>query len=297
MASVIDKLRNAGLIDPPRHMKTNVQYETLMGSIAYGCNTDDSDWDIYGFTIPYKNIIFPHIDGHIEGFGKKPTKFNVYNPKHIKFEKREYDFDIFNIIKYFQLLMDNNPNIIDSIFTPQRCVLHCTQVGNHIRDNRKKFLHKGCFLKLKGYMFSQIKKMRDKNPEIGSKRHALVLKYGFDCKYASHAIRLINQAEQILTEGDLDLERNSEQLKAIRRGEWTVDEIIDYANNKERDLETVYSNSTLPWGPDEPFIKNLLLECLEMHFGSLERIFPVEHNIKNLLSEMEEIINKYRRNE
>ncbi len=39
---------------------------------------------------------------------------------------------------------------------------------------------------------------------------------------------------------------------------------------KERHLETLYGKSDLPDGPDEPRLRQLLLDCLEMHYGSLE---------------------------
>lgn len=128
-----------------------------------------------------------------------------------------------------------------------------------------------------------------------SKRAEGVKIYKFDCKYAYNVVRLINEVEQIMVEGDLDLERNREQLKAIRRGEWSQEDIIAYFNQKEKDLETVYIESKLPYKPDEDFVKNLLLECLEMHFGSLENVFPVEHNIAKLIDEMGELLDKYRR--
>jgi len=49
------------------------------------------------------------------------------------------------------LAMKNNPNIIDSLFTPQFCVLHTTKVGNMVRDARRSFLHKGAWHRFKGY--------------------------------------------------------------------------------------------------------------------------------------------------
>ena len=61
--------------------------------------------------------------------------------------------------------MDNNPNMIDSLFVSQRCVLHCSPIGDLVRQNRKLFLHKGIFFKLKGYSYSQLHKMRIKKPE------------------------------------------------------------------------------------------------------------------------------------
>lgn len=38
-------------------------YETIMGSVAYGVNTDTSDFDTVGFCIPNKDIVFPHLRG------------------------------------------------------------------------------------------------------------------------------------------------------------------------------------------------------------------------------------------
>lgn len=80
-------------------------------------------------------------------------------------------------------------------------------------------------------------------------------------------VRLLNEVEQILTEHDLDLERNREQLKAIRRGEWTQEDVENYFASKERDLETLYTESKLRYKPDEEKLKDLLLNCLEHHYG------------------------------
>ena len=47
-----------------------------------------------------------------------------------------YDLTIYGIVKFFNLAMENNPNVIDSLFTPVNCVLHSTRVGNLVRENR-----------------------------------------------------------------------------------------------------------------------------------------------------------------
>jgi hypothetical protein len=71
-------------------------------------------------------------------------------------------------------------------------------------------------------------------------------------------------------EGDVDLQRNNEQLKAIRRGEWTEERLRQWFADKESHLERAYAESTLRATPDEPKIKALLLAALEDHYGSLE---------------------------
>ena len=92
-------------------------------------------------------------------------------------------------------------------------------------------------------------------------------------KFASHTIRLALQAEQILNEHDLDLERNSEILKSVRRGDWTLDQVKEWFKNKEADLNKLYTDSTLRYSPAFTEIKNLLLTCLESHYGDLSKFY------------------------
>ena len=49
----------------------NAQYITMMGSRAYDTYTESSDYDLYGFTIPPKDIVFPYHHGFVFGFHKK----------------------------------------------------------------------------------------------------------------------------------------------------------------------------------------------------------------------------------
>jgi hypothetical protein len=83
-------------------------------------------------------------------------------------------------------------------------------------------------------------------------------------------VRLISEVEQILVEGDIDLQRGHEQLKAIRRGEWTEERLRQWFADKESQLERAYAESALRASPDEDRMKALLLDCLEEHYGSLE---------------------------
>lgn len=123
----------------------NIQYETIMGSQAYGVSSDNSDLDLYGFTIPPKSIVFPHTAGHIMGFDTEFEKFKVYQQHHIKSKESEVDVTIYNIVDYFKLLTENNPNIIDSLFTRQQSVTHQTKIAQMVRDKRHIFLHKGAW--------------------------------------------------------------------------------------------------------------------------------------------------------
>jgi predicted nucleotidyltransferase len=272
--STLQRLTDRGLIRPLRWLPNAVQYETIMGSVAYGVSSDTSDLDLYGWAIPPKDDVFPHLRGEIPGFGSPRPQFQQFQEHHIRDPDavggrgRTYDLAIYGIVKFFNLAMQNNPNIIDSLFTPVNCVVHSTRVGDAVRENRKLFLHRGAWSKFKNYAYAQLHKLATKLPQ--GQRAELVAEHGFDTKFAYHVVRLILEVEQILLEGDIDLQRDNEQLKAIRRGDWTADYLREWFSAKQSELEAIYARSKLPAAPDEARIRSLLLACLEEHYGRLE---------------------------
>lgn len=295
--SKFDYLLKRGLLQtPPAFLKNNVHYEVAMGSLAYGCNEDASDIDVYGFGIPPLDVIFPHLAGYIPGFDTKVNTFEQYQQHHIKDKeaRKDYDLTIYSIVKYFKLVMDNNPNMIDSLFVPVDCILHCTGVGNMVREQRKLFLHKGSYHKFKGYAYSQLHKIEIKNPKEGTRRAELCEKFGYDVKFAYHVVRLLNESKQILEEGDLDLRRSKEMLKSIRRGDWSLEDIKGYFDRHEKALDAAYEKSTLPHRPDIDKIRMLLLQCLEESYGSLDSFIKKQTGSMALLNELELVIHKYR---
>ncbi len=295
MASYVDKLKSLNLITPPKWLPSNVLFEGMTGSISYAVSNDSSDMDIVGFCMPKKEDLFPSAYGYIEGFGEKVTTFNRFQQHHIKYNDKSIDMTIYSISRFFQLCMDNNPNMIDALFLPRRCVLFSTEIYEHIRDKRHIFLHKGCWHKFRGYAYSQLSKIT--SGDIGEmsnpSRIESIQTHGYDTKKMYHVVRLILECEQILVEHDLDLERNSEILKSIRRGEWSVQDIKDWFSGKEKDLEHVYHNSKLDYKPNESKIKSLLIDCIEMHYGKIS-VLNKEQPIDGLVAELENLLVRYR---
>lgn len=332
MSSLFDRLRRDQLIpDAPRHMYNNVHYECIMGSVAYGVSDETSDVDVYGFSMPPKDILFPYDYGNLFNFGKKPKNFEQFQKHHIIDTRhdKEYDISIYNIVRYFQLCMENNPNMIDSLFVPLRCVLHATSIGQHVREHRHEFLSKRVWHTFKGYAYSQLHKMKTKyvnewvdlckknqwdlyisREDIDkhwstsnqsralellkmiehkgkrSKRLPMIAEHGYDTKFAYHLIRLADECEQLLETGTMDLTQNREQLKSIRRGEWTMDQIIELFDKKILHLEDLYRTSKLPYSPNEDKIRRILMECIEMHYGSvnnsIEYLVPTEDYLNDI---------------
>jgi predicted nucleotidyltransferase len=300
MPSIVSQLTARGFITPPSWLPDNIMFEGVQGSNAYGVAIDTSDFDIIGWCIPPKDLIFPHLAGYIDGFGRQKQKFVTYQKHHVNDPQvasgkgRQYDLNIYNIVHYFHLCMENNPNMVASLFLPAECVLHTTTIGNMVREKRHIFLHRGCFHRFKGYAYSQLAKMETKSPKPGSKRAATVEQYTFDVKFAYHLVRLLFEVEQILTTGDLDLRRNAEELKSIRRGEWTAQQVREFFAAKEMSLEAIYETSTQPWGPREDEIKQLLLDCLEEHYGSLEGCIITDMTPILALREIAAVLDRHR---
>lgn len=294
MASVTNKLIEKDLIKPPRFLKDSVHYETYMGSHAYGVNKKDSDFDVYGFCIPPKNVIFPHLDGFISGFDKGNNRFDQFQAHHVQWvdKKKEYDITIYNIVRYFRLCADGNPNMIDSLFTPPTCVVSMSRLGNMVKENRKLFLSKKCFHTFKGYAYAQMSKIRGGTNKSNPNRAESIEKYGYDVKFAYHLVRLLNECEQILTEGDLDLLRCREQLKSIRRGEWSLAEVEEYFNHKEKILEKLGAESdAVPHLVREDEIKQLLMNVLEEHYESLDGCVAQPNKDAMTLQKIRELVN------
>ncbi len=298
MSSHIQLLAQKGLLpQPPDFLAEAVQYEVIMGSVAYGVSNDSSDMDIYAFAIPPKEMMFPHLRGEIPGFDECAVQFEQYQQHHIQHDDalggrgRVYDVTVYAIAKYFRLLLENNPNIIDSLYVPENCVLYASPIGQLLRESRQLFLHKGCWAKFKGYAYGQMHKIRTKQPE--GKRKALVDEFGYDVKFAYHVVRLLGEVEQLLLHQDMDLQRDAEQMKAIRRGEWSLQQLEDYFARKEADLERVYLASALPDKPDVDAVRQLLMDCLEQHFGSLAVTVSRPHAAERALGDIQHILKTY----
>lgn len=277
----------------PSWMKSCVHYEVITGSVAYGISDDTSDMDIYGWCIPPKRILFPYAENNLFGFDEPEVfrqfqKHGVVDPSANAGKGQSYDFTIFNIVDFCKKCMECNPNMLDALFVPRRCILHSSSIAEMIRQNRDLFLSKKAFHKFTGYLHSQMSKL-DRQP-IG-KRKELVERMGFDTKYASHAVRLACQVEQVLELGTMDITRDRELYKAIRRGEWSLEQIRNWVAQKELQLNKLYNESKLRHTPEKNKIRELLLACIEQHYGSFTAAEYTESNkYKNVVQQIEDLI-------
>ena len=264
-------MNTAGLQCSPEYVN-DYSYLTLMGSRAYGTNNIDSDYDFYGFVVPPADIVFPHLKGEINGFGRNVQKFEQFQAQHVPHPfYREYDITVYNIVKYFQLVMEGNPNMVDSLFTPDSVVQYADEVAKMVRENRKLFLSQKMYHTFKGMLWAHLNRLKSGHTKQG--RLNLAEKYGYDTKDAYHSVRMLLELKQVLYYGDLDLTKNSNYLKDVRNGEFTLEHMVNSIETQLYDLEkAVFDNPHLlavPYKPDEDKIHSLLVNCLEEKYGNL----------------------------
>ncbi len=97
-----------------------------------------------------------------------------------------------------------------------------------------------------------------------AKRAELEAKYGYDTKHAMHLVRLMRMGKEILAEGKVNVMRpDREELLDIRRGAWSYDLVVDYAEKMQTEIADLYETSTLQKEPDRKAIEELCVSLIE----------------------------------
>lgn len=106
--------------------------------------------------------------------------------------------------------------------------------------------------------YSQWKKLRNEA------RAQLEADFGYDTKHAMHLVRLMRMCREMLTTGQVLVRRpDAEELLAIRRGAWSYDQLIDWADGEQAALEELTAASPLPPAPDREALDQLCEELVE----------------------------------
>ncbi len=132
-------------LEQVRNDKSHLLLKCISGSQAYGLALPHSDTDIKGVFILPKQEFF--------GLNYSDQVNNETN-----------DEMYYEIKKFVDLLLKNNPNILELLSTPDDCILHKNSVMNWIRPEA--FLSKLCNQTFGQYAFAQIKKARGLNKKI-----------------------------------------------------------------------------------------------------------------------------------
>jgi len=124
-------------------LHSNTIFLSVHGSHAYGTNIESSDWDLRGVCIPPKEYYlnpFMHFE--------QADKFT------------DVDCTIFGLNKFMQLAINNNPNVLEILFTVPEEHLVKNKFGQILIDNRELFLSKKARWTFSGYAIAQLKRIK-----------------------------------------------------------------------------------------------------------------------------------------
>lgn len=112
----------------------------------------------------------------------------------------------------------------------------------------------------------QWKQYQDWKTNRNPARAEMEARFGYDGKHASHLVRLMRQAKEILETGKVVVKRpDAAELLAIRNGAWTYEQLIEWADQQDRELEEFYQSnqSPLPKKPNHVAIDTLCQRMVE----------------------------------
>lgn len=97
---------------------------------------------------------------------------------------------------------------------------------------------------------------------MGKKRKDAVRRFGYDCKNASHLIRLLRMCVEFLQTGQLYVYRtkDADELKAIKRGGWTLEQVKAEAARLFVEVERAREQSRMLPDPDHERANRLLVD-------------------------------------
>jgi hypothetical protein len=180
------------------------------------------------------------------------------------------DVVIYSARKWCRLALAGNPTVLLALFVPDQEVVYRDAYGAELVDNADRFVSKLAAERFLGYLQSQKAAMTG---EVGAhtNRPELIGAHGYDTKFAMHALRLGIQGVELLTTGRITLpvpEPDLGYLRAIRRGEVQLREVLGAIEAAESRLMSLRDSSTVQDEPDRHWVDEWLHRSHLAFWGS-----------------------------
>jgi uncharacterized protein len=225
---------------------------TVVGSGVHGIaieGTDDHD----------EMGVFIEPAAHVVGL-RKPADHYVFRtqPEGARSGPGDTDLVMYSLRKYLRLATKGNPTALLPLYAPTDAVLVLHPLGEELRELAPAMLSRQAVHRFLGYMAAQRERLlgRGRRSSVPN-RPELVARYGYDVKYASHALRLAYQGLEIAKDARLTLPMpgpQREEVLRVKRGEVpAVAEVLDRIGAVQAEVEQLLATGRTPL-PDEPAI-------------------------------------------
>jgi len=186
--------------------------------------------------------------------------------------ERYNELDIF--VKYFQNVDKSKYSLkLSTVFDEIQEILD-NQKFKYIRFTKgalsrgNQGYKEGIYIELLGKRFSQmvsveyfLTHIQDMQKQFGNR--TISSAKGVDYKALSHAVRVINEVEELLDTNFITFPLlNKEYIISIKEGKKNLEEVMNYIDIKLDIVQNKLENSNLAEKSDEEFISNLIIELL-----------------------------------
>lgn len=129
-----------------QEIKHKIIFESIVGSQSYNLATENSDTDIKGVFIMSNDDILSN---------RYVDQINVTADK-----------TYYELRRFLELVSVGNPNVLELLYLPKRCVLKKTEEWDYIQQQREMFLTKKCYDTFSGYAKTQLQKSKGLNKKF-----------------------------------------------------------------------------------------------------------------------------------
>lgn len=210
----------------------------VVGSRLYGMNTPDSDVDMMGVAI------------------EPPSRILGFN----QFEQDETTFNgtVYGLRKFCALLLKGNPTVNELLWAPKYQVN--SKLFQELIGFRTRLINQQMGKAYLGYLRAQRERLNGTRGQMDINRRELVLKYGYDTKYAAHAMRLGMIGWNLLKFKTIQFPLQDDERKLlldVRAGMWNKETILDMIMMYEGMIDGLLGQVT-PLVPTEKLEKWML---------------------------------------
>jgi len=240
---------------------------TVVGSGVHGiaiAGTDDHD----------EMGVFIEPPAHVVGL-KAPMDHYAFRtqPEGARSGHGDTDLVMYSLRRYLRLALKGNPTALLPLFAPTESVLLTTPLGDELRGLGPAVLSQRAVHRFLGYMNAQRDRLLGIRHGGLPNRPELVARYGYDVKYASHALRLALQGLEVVRDGRLTLPMppaERERVLRVKRGDVperdaVVREIADVQAEIEERLAA--GRTPLPAEPDLAAVSDWSVRAHRRHWN------------------------------
>lgn len=229
----------------------------LVGSTAHGTGLDGhEDRDEMGICIEPPETVM--------GLGTFEQYIFRTQPEGVKSGPGDLDLVVYSLRKFCHLAAKGNPSILMLMWLPE--YMTRTVLGGQLIEIRDAFVSREAGWRYLGYLTAQRAGLTgERSPKVA--RPELVERFGYDTKYAMHALRLGLQGIEYLTNRRISIpvpEPDREYLRSVRRGELPVAKVIEDIDRIAAQLKELTERSSAQ--ADMPTINRFLIEAHRLHW-------------------------------